>query len=294
MLNEDDYELAYGSTASRLFVSYKSICVGAFLLILLPTLACGYTSWPFMTIEQLVRQSDIVVIGTLKEVDSWKNGMGKQWFGLIHVEEVLWGNIKKGAEINLRWGSYINHQNLHGKNGIWLLEETLENSFKADHPKRFCFLDHKSAVESALVNVPIFIKMKDHVIYDIEPLILTIVYRNADSRTREFPGLKYDGSSIVFHPTIKFVMRRGEYYVPNKEPGKPPVMIAEREVVPPIQGKVDFSVDVTPITLKKNESIIITIDMREFYEFEYLESYSIQMEVEDISPFHEIRFTLRE
>ena len=106
-----------------------------------------------ISLEMAVKTSDIIVIGTLKNVtEETKDGMdyGK---GEITVDEVLLGNAKENEKLILVWQNRSNidcprveHRNHQNKQAIWLVTQKSKGEVAADNLGRFVSVEKKESV----------------------------------------------------------------------------------------------------------------------------------------------------
>jgi hypothetical protein len=80
------------------------------------------------TLETVVQESDLIVVGTLDNVckfSQWRTDYGR---GIITVQEPLWGKVKPGEKLALEWKNrrvrYWNraeYGDMQNKEAIWLV-----------------------------------------------------------------------------------------------------------------------------------------------------------------------------
>lgn len=121
------------------------------LILFLPIVAISEDI--IISLEMAVKTSDIIVIGTLKNVtEETKDGMdyGK---GEITVDEVLLGNAKENEKLILVWQNRSNidcprveHRNHQNKQAIWLVTQKSKGEVAADNLGRFVSVEKKESV----------------------------------------------------------------------------------------------------------------------------------------------------
>ncbi|KAF0248798.1 MAG: hypothetical protein FD167_1802 [bacterium] len=123
------------------------------LVIMLLTVTLGLARWAFIPLEQLVQESDLIVIGALTDVKEHTENEIEHGRGVITVDKVLWGNVKAGEKLNLTWENAvgivcprIDHKDNQQKKAIWLLTVEKNNGVKADYPGRFVELTQKEEI----------------------------------------------------------------------------------------------------------------------------------------------------
>ena len=64
--------------------------------------------WVMLPLEELVCDSDLIVVGTLSSVSEYsKNGMDYAQ-GTITVDETIWGAVPPGETLTLKWDNPSN------------------------------------------------------------------------------------------------------------------------------------------------------------------------------------------
>lgn len=186
------------------------------LLMLLGLPASARASWAHIPVEELVQDSDLVVVGTLRDVRERTAGGTDYGEGLIHVREVIWGRVSPGDSLRLRWYNpstilcpRVEHKYNAGEEGVWLL--TLDGgAVAADYPGRFVELSARAEVEAALRRTPVVLRTASYWVGRGEPLRFSVVYRNASSGPRSFPGVAFEGGRLRLPAGSRFgVMLRG-------------------------------------------------------------------------------------
>lgn len=128
--------------------------INIYLLCLLVFAALPtFAKWAFIPIEQLVQKSDIVVVGTLRDVSESSKGEVDYSGGNIVVDETLLGNVKAGEKLKLVWQNAsglvcprVEHRQNQSIKGVWLLTRDKHGKVRADYPLRFVPLEKKAEV----------------------------------------------------------------------------------------------------------------------------------------------------
>jgi hypothetical protein len=175
-----------------------------FLLLCLPAPAAA--KWGYVTLETLVQQSDLIVVGTLRGVSEHTDGETDYGQGHVVVREVIWGRVAPGDGLLLKWSNpsglacpRVEHRHSEGEEGIWLL--TAEGGHvEANYPGRFVKLGERAAVESALARFPVSLRGGKYFVTPGEPLTFTVVYRNSSDKPRSFPGVDFAGGLLRLGP----------------------------------------------------------------------------------------------
>jgi hypothetical protein len=172
------------------------------VLALLALPASARASWASVPVEELVQESDLVVVGTLRDVREHTSGGTDYGEGLIDVREVVWGEAAPGDALLLKWENEsanvcprVEHRWEAGVEGVWLL--TREGGVvEANHPQRFVGLAGRGKVEAALRARPVRLRAEHYLVGRGGPMRFWVVYRNASDAPRTFPGLSFDGRDI--------------------------------------------------------------------------------------------------
>lgn len=125
--------------------------LGIMLVLLLPSTAVLENV--IISLETAVKTSDIIVIGTLKNVsEETKNGID-YGTGEIMTDEVLFGNVKENEKLILVWQNQTNddcprveHRNRQNKPAIWLLTQKTNEEVTADNSGRVVSVEKKENV----------------------------------------------------------------------------------------------------------------------------------------------------
>lgn len=112
-----------------------------------------------MSFEDLIKDSDIIVVGTLQSVSEDKN----KGEGEILIEEVLSSNartnkdaqLKSGNKLQLKWSEDFAcvvgiHKRNENKKGIWFLNVADDGTVTSGHPQRFQSIDELSEIKNVL------------------------------------------------------------------------------------------------------------------------------------------------
>ncbi len=138
-----------------------------FIFLLTVTQLCQ-ACWSIIPLKGLVSDSDLIVVGTLKDLTFKDKKEGpfemKEYEGRIYIDEVLAGSPVADKKCTLTWKYFpaltptISHQDLEGEKGIWFLQKE-GNKFIADHPGRFvemdCLKKIKELIKSPLYSISI-------------------------------------------------------------------------------------------------------------------------------------------
>lgn len=138
-----------------------------FLLFSLPILSPAM--WHWIPLEDLVCDSDLIVVGTLSSVNEYSKDGTDYGEGLITVTETIWGAANPGETLTLKWFNEsgivcprVEHRQHADKKGIWLLTRSSDGEVRADYPERFVELDLKEKVMKILARKKTCVRMARH------------------------------------------------------------------------------------------------------------------------------------
>lgn len=181
------------------------------LLLLLP--ASARASWAHVSVEQLVQETDLIVVGTLRDVSAHTADEMDYGRGRIEVHEVIWGKVSPGDSLLLKWSNpsglacpRVEHKHHQGEKGIWLLTRDGE-AVGANYPGRFVELSERRRVEAALARSPVVLRAEGYWVKRDGPISFTVVYRNLSREPREFPAAEFDAGRLRLSPGSRLVVK---------------------------------------------------------------------------------------
>jgi hypothetical protein len=129
-------------------------------------LAFCYNSFATLSViplDELVKDSDLIVVGTLKSVSEYSYGGEKNGKGRIIVEQVIAGSVKtneglplkSGDKLKLVWREdfaciYGTHKRTENQIGVWFLKVEKDGTVISGHPSRFKSPEELSEIIDAL------------------------------------------------------------------------------------------------------------------------------------------------
>ncbi len=141
----------------------KNLSVTCFIILVVSYNA--FAKWGFVSLDELVKESDLIVIGTLQSVSEYSKEDTDYGEGMILIEKVVSGNIKTingfplkaGDKIQLKWQNLsmiacprVEHKGSENKKEIWLLTVENDKTVRADYPGRSVPLDNLAEVKKYL------------------------------------------------------------------------------------------------------------------------------------------------
>jgi len=176
--------------------------------------------WAQIPLEELVQDSDLIVVGTLQRVSQYSQDGTDYGQGTILIHDVIWGVANPGHLLTLKWQNAsaiacprVEHRHNRTK-GIWLLNIEEGQLVRADYPGRFVELKERRRVEQLLSRHKVSLRAARDSFKDDEPMEVSLVFRNATSSALEFPGVVYDGSQLLLSSDIGLALYGG----PHKDP----------------------------------------------------------------------------
>ena len=212
---------------------------------------------PFISIEELVHDSDLIVVGILNNVSEYSQYGIDYAQGTISVDEVIWGAAQPGEVLTLKWKNEsgvvcprVDHRLNQNRKAIWLLT-THDGEVHANYPGRFVDLAERSKVEQSLVKDKVRLRTTKDFCPPNEPLIVWLVFRNATQTPIAFPGVENNDGRLILSPDLVLTVRHsyGESLTVDKS----------------IPGKVIFSKTLAPIIVQPQQEFTVAIDLKEFF-----------------------------
>lgn len=132
-------------------IEMKYICI---IIVMLLINSNTWARWAYIPLKDAVKKSDLIVIGTLKDVKEHTKDEIDYGEGIITVDTVLYGKLpQKEKKLSLKWQNRtglacprVEHKHKENKKGIWLLNIKKDSSVIANHPSRFQTLDKKDEI----------------------------------------------------------------------------------------------------------------------------------------------------
>lgn len=183
---------------------------GVALAALLALLCVGEVPgiWIGVPLEELVWESDLIVVGYLRGVVERRRDYGK---ANLVVEEVLWGRDVP-RELTVKWGYDIvmasgcaERSRADGERMIWLLTRgRTRNMAFARHPGRRRPLEQRDDVLRALKAWPVFARStgrgrRSH---------FELVFRNTTANPVEIPRLAISRGRLELSPEVRLVLTK--------------------------------------------------------------------------------------
>lgn len=120
----------------------------------------------FIPRKELVKDSDLIVVGTLQSVSEYRTNEYDYGEGKILINRVISDNtetartapLKPGDKIQLKWQNpfiscpRVEHKRNENKEGIWLLKVQDDGTVRADYQERFISLDKLDEIKGQLRN----------------------------------------------------------------------------------------------------------------------------------------------
>ena len=243
--------------------------------------------WAFVPLEDLVAESDLIVVGTLREVKENSHDGVDYGEGVIEVHEVLWGDATRERQLTLKWQNYsdavcprVEHRGSQDRKQIWLLTKDKDGSVNADYPHCSLDLGSRTTVE-AILSRGIYLFGGDF--QPGEKVALTVIYRNASNSDRNFPRIRVQDEHLYLPQGTN--LKVWTYTDSDKKyilPIDSSRLVFDKEfstfVVPP-QSEVKFKFDLSPLFKQP---------------FAYHQGYTISLTLAGIKAANEAGIYIRE
>ncbi|HSE36880.1 MAG TPA: hypothetical protein VLG74_06220 [Blastocatellia bacterium] len=239
---------------------------------------CGYWSgfafamWALIPLEDLVQDTDVIVIGTLQGVSQYtRNGMDYAQ-GSIIVDEVVWGAANPGDLLILKWQNQSNlvcprveHRYNEGKKVIWLLTVDPGGVVRANHPGRFVELEDRPKVEQCLAKNLLSLRTGQFRYAADEAVNVSLVFRNPTQGFIEFPGVEFRDGQLL--------MARGVSLELHAEYGE------ELKITNPLPGRVILYRSLAPIVIAPRQEFRLALDLRTLFPISDDQQYFLRLRV---------------
>lgn len=128
----------------------------------------SFARWGFVSLDELVRDSDLIIVGTLQSISEFTENNVDYGEGFILVEKVIFRSAEShnGFSFNpkdklqLKWENNsfvacprISHKHSKNKKEIWLLTLESDGTVRANYPGRSRSLDDLSEIKRLLENL---------------------------------------------------------------------------------------------------------------------------------------------
>ncbi len=159
-------------------------------------------NWFFIPLREVMAESDLIVVGTLRGVREWSWLGTDAGRGTIEVTEVLWGSARRGDHLELRWENHgglecarVEHRWNANKPRVWLLTRGPRGTVRADYQGRAMSPAQKPAVVRILTMQPVILRMR-------QGASAALAFRNATKKPLKLPVSSYkDGRLFLAQGT---------------------------------------------------------------------------------------------
>ena len=234
----------------------------------------SFARWAFIPLEQLVQDSDFIIVGTLSDVSHWSTNGIDYGRGTISVDEVIWGEVTAGELFTLKWQNEtglicprVEHKEREGHKGIWLLTRGPGTGVRADYPLRFVELKQRDLVERALVEKKVCTRSLSWVLSPEDPIYVSIVLRNATPSAINVPMIEFVNGYLRLSPEVELTVSKGW------EP---------EEIIEPIPGRISITEGMTPMVLYAGQEHRIKLNLRDLFDITSSESYSFHVRIKGL------------
>ena len=119
--------------------------------------SAALATWAPMTLEELLKQTDAIVVARLTDVKETTKRGTDYGSGTLTVTEVIRGVIKSGGKLRLEWSNRsevycprVEHKPHEGKTRIWLLQASTNGAFTANYPLRVLEVEKRKELDDLL------------------------------------------------------------------------------------------------------------------------------------------------
>ena len=208
---------------------------------------------------ETVQDSDVIVIGTLKDVYEYSYRGIDYGQGAIQVEEVIWGNVIKDQNLTLKWDKHtgafcgeVGYKSQENKKGIWLLTIDEHGSRRATDYGGFVELEEKDKVIDALIQRPVRLKISKNAILPDEPIEISLIFRNATKQRQLYSRMEYQNGYLLIDSKISLTLIHGR---------------EEIKKVTPLASRIIGSDGLPSIIVEPGQEYKVTFNLKDFFDF---------------------------
>lgn len=168
-----------------------------------------------LELEELVRESETIVIADLSEIKKWDEKINEyeemQYAsGILTVRKSIWGKYKSGDRIALHWRNRSTvmcprneHGDTKGQNYIWMLSFDDEGKLITGTNQRVRKLEEEAQIDSLLKRHPYLMKSMRGYHPEGSSIDVTMIFRNAHNHDVKIPAISFKNGQIISHPFYK-------------------------------------------------------------------------------------------
>lgn len=231
----------------------------------------SFATWLMVPLEELVQDSDLIVVGTLAGLyQHTQNGIDYGQ-GTILIDEVIWGAATAGDTVTLKWQNEsglicprVEHRHNQRIRGIWLLTVEDGGVVGANNPGRFVDLGERTNVDRFLLKNKVCLRTTGYADAD-EPANISLVFRNPTQSPIEFPGIEYKDGRLLVDPNVTLTLYS---------------RLHERRTMTAARANcVLWSQDLAPIIVEPQQEFRLTMDLRKLFDVVPEQNYYVRINV---------------
>ncbi|HYF04328.1 MAG TPA: hypothetical protein VEC36_13175 [Patescibacteria group bacterium] len=161
-------------------------------------------------LEELVRESEIIVIADLSKIGKWNDEKYDYGSGVLTVRKAVWGNYKPGDHINFTWKNGRNvacpreeYTDTRGNFNIWILSFDDEGKIITGTNQRVRPLEEEARIDSILKEHPFFIKPQNRLSPENSPIEISLVYRNTHNHPIKIPAISFKNNKLYLNSAYR-------------------------------------------------------------------------------------------
>jgi hypothetical protein len=248
--------------------------------------------WALIPLDELVQDSDLIVVGTLGDVSEYSSAGTDYGQGTIVVNEVIWGDTQANEVLTLKWQNStgvvcprVEHSGEQGKKAIWLLTKRSGDEVRADYPSRFVELADRAKVERILRRKNVCLQVPERLVSAAEPAIVSIVFRNPSEHPAQFPGMLYVNGVLYTDADASLSVSTNFW---NKE------QLLDWKRVEWIPNRVVVADNIAAITVQPKQDYRLSIDLRDLVNISPGENYQVGFEARGWAAANRVRISVQE
>lgn len=185
------------------------ITLATILLLRIPPAHAIEVAWSH---RDLIIDSDVIVVATLTNT---RGEMKYGWYveeGDLQIERVIWGDMKPGDTLRLRWRNLPNiacprteHARRAGESLLWFLERDQDGTFSANTDQKVWPVEEVPTFIDSLAAYPYRILIPQ---FDIGGgATFAIHFRNATAEPLSVPTIHTDNARVTYGPGFDLKMK---------------------------------------------------------------------------------------
>ncbi|MCK4577842.1 MAG: hypothetical protein KAU50_03570 [Candidatus Marinimicrobia bacterium] len=223
-------------------------------------------------LRHLVATSDLIVEGTLENIQADSGASQQVYTGHIHVSEVLWGDM-----ISYMLGEVVEPEKVavvlaasqiekyKHRVGIWLLIEGDDDLYLAD-TSRFISTDYGLEINRHL--------RRDLILVRPDPtapatnLAFELLFRNAHPKDALVPAFRWEKGTLFLHADVKLTVTRSGDKAGRKD-----------SRLQPMDGAMEALDDLEQLVVQTGEEYVVPINLPALFDYDSGWTHTVEFSI---------------